>query len=420
MRFTQAYSGAPVCAPARCVLLTGRHSAQAEIRGNKRMPPEGQWPISAEVPTVAALFRDAGYKTGAFGKWGLGPVGSTGDPNAKGFDLFFGYNCQREAHSYYPDHLWRNDERVELNDGVASPGHGKLKEGETEYGRFYGKDYAPDRVLHEALRFLDANADEPFFLYLPFVEPHVAMQPPAEWVARYPEEWDGTSYSGNKGYVPHPRPRAGYAAMISDLDEHVGTVLDHLQQLGLSDNTLVIFTSDNGATHDVGGVDTEFFRSVGELRGRKGSVFEGGLRVPMIARWPGVIAAGTESEHITCFQDFMATAAELVGSELDAGANGISYLPTLTGAADQTVHEYLAWEFHGYQGQKAVRIGDWKAVLRNIHKGNSQIELYDLSQDLSESVDLAEGQPELVARAREIFATDRSVNESFPMAAFDN
>jgi arylsulfatase A-like enzyme len=399
--------------------MTGRHSANAEIRGNMEVKPEGQSPISAAVPTVALLMREAGYATGAMGKWGLGPVGSSGDPNAKGFDLFFGYNCQRQAHSYYPDHLWRNDQRVELNGGVAVPGHGKLAEDEQDFERFLGTDYAPDFILAEALDFIRGHQDEPFFLYLPFVEPHVAMQPPAKWVERYPTEWDSQPYRGGRGYTPHERPHAGYAAMISDLDEQVGAVVGLVDELGLARDTLIVFTSDNGATHDVGGVDTAFFDSVGPLRGRKGSVYEGGLRVPMIARWPGVVEAGGTTDHQTCFQDLMPTLAELTGRALPGPCDGVSYLPTLTGAGQQRVHEHLVWEFPEYGGQKAVRIGDWKVVQRNIHKGGDELELYDLATDLAEAHDVAAEHPALVARAREIFRRERTPSALFPMAAYD-
>ena len=418
LRFTQAYSGAPVCAPARCVLMTGRHLANAEIRGNREVKPEGQWPISEQVVTLPALMRAAGYQTGGMGKWGLGPVGSSGDPNAKGFDLFFGYNCQREAHSYYPDHLWRNRERVELTNGKV-PGHAKLAEAPANYDRFYGTQYAPDLMLEEAEGFLREHRDRPFFLYLPFVEPHLAMQPPQEWVDRYPEEWDRAPYLGQRGYVPHPRPRAGYAAMISDLDEHVGRIVELIDELDLSRKTLVLFTSDNGATHDVGGVDTTFFQSVGPLRGRKGSVYEGGLRVPLLARWTGVIEPGMNSDHLCAFQDLMPTLADLAGAPTPAECDGLSFLPTLTGRGEQPVHEYLVWEFHGYGGQKAVRLGDWKGVLREIHKGGDTIELYNLADDIGEQHDLSAEHPELVARIEKIFATDRTPNEQFPMQRYD-
>ncbi len=419
LRFTQAYSGAPVCAPARCVLMTGRSSAHAQIRGNREVQPEGQFPLRAGTTTVAHLLRSAGYATGAMGKWGLGPVGSTGDPNAMGFDLFYGYNCQREAHSYYPDHLWRNDERVELNGGERIPGHARIEAGERDFERFHGTDYAPELMLAEARAFLREHRDEPFFLYLPFVEPHLAMQPPQEWVARYPEAWDEEPYLGQRGYTPHPRPRAGYAAMISDLDEHVGSIVTLVDELGLADSTLILFTSDNGATHDVGGVDTEFFESVGPLRGRKGSVYEGGLRVPMIARWPGVVPAGATSDHATAFQDVMATLADLGNAPAPEACDGISILPTLTATGAQPKHATLVWEFHGYGGQKAVRLGDMKAVLRDIHAGNERIELYDLATDLGEQHDIATEHPELVSRARTIFTQHRTSEAAFPMAAYD-
>ncbi|MEM9415109.1 MAG: arylsulfatase [Planctomycetota bacterium] len=419
MRFTDAYSGAPVCAPARCVLLTGQHLANGQVRSNREIQPEGQLPLTADVPTVAMLMQQAGYATAAMGKWGLGPVGSTGDPNAKGFDLFFGYNCQRQAHTYYPGHLWRNDERIELNGGNAIPGHARLQQGETTFDRFYGDDYAPDFILDAAKGFVRAHQDQPFFLYLALVEPHLAMQPPQEWVDHYPEEWDAAPYPGGRGYTPHPRPRAGYAAMISDLDEHVGEIVALIEELGLADDTIIIFTSDNGATHDVGGVDTTFFNSAGPLRGRKGSVFEGGLRVPMVVRWPGVVEPGTVTDHQTCFQDLMATMAELTDQDAPDTSDGISYLPLLTGEGEQRQHDYLVWEFHGYGGQKAVRMGDWKAVMRDIHNGNAEVLLFNLADDIGEQSNVAADHPEIVAEARAIFENDRTVNEHFPMEAFD-
>ena len=418
LRFTQAYSGAPVCAPSRCVLMTGRHLANAEIRGNKEIQPEGQWPISAGVVTVPMLLGDAGYRAAAVGKWGLGPVGSSGDPNKKGFDLFFGYNCQRQAHTYYPDHLWRNQERIELS-GQHVPGHTRLEEPPPDYQRFYGSHYAPDLMLAEALEFLRDSKHQPFFLFLPFVEPHLAMQPPTEWVEQYPQEWDTGPYLGQRGYVPHPRPRAGYAAMISDLDEHVGQVVALIDELGLGDETLILFTSDNGATHDVGGVDTEFFDSVGPLRGRKGSLYEGGIRVPMIARWTGVIEEGGTTDHICAFQDVLPTLAGLTSQPIPAGCDGLSFLPTLTGVGEQPRHEYLTWEFFGYGGQKAVRMGDWKAVQRDIKKGATEIALYNLRDDLAEQDDVAAEHPELIQRMREIFAQDRTPSTVFPMPGFD-
>ena len=315
-RFTQHYSGAPVCAPARCVLMTGKHSGHAEIRGNLQAGQvfsqftEGQYPISDSAVTIAQQFKRAGYATGAMGKWGLGPVGSTGDPNRKGFDLFFGYNCQAVAHSFYPPHLWRNAEKVVINRKPV-PGHAKQPQGEVKLDDWIGETYAPKLMLAEALKFIEANRARPFFLYLPFVEPHLAMHPPRESVEKFPREWDNQPYRGEAGYLPHPRPRAAYAAMISDLDGYVGRVMETLEKNGLADRTLVIFTSDNGTTHEhpnstdfhYGGVDPKFFNSTAGLRGYKGSVYEGGIRVPMIARLPGKIAAGAVNDTPGYFAD---------------------------------------------------------------------------------------------------------------------
>jgi arylsulfatase A-like enzyme len=419
MRFTRHYSGAPVCAPSRCVLMTGRHLAHAEIRGNKPVRPEGQWPISAGLVTLAEVFRSAGYATGAFGKWGLGPVGSSGDPNTQGFDVFFGYNCQRVAHSYYPPHLWRNDEQVPLND-PAVPGHYRAKDDEQiDFSVFIGRAYAPDRMLEEAIAFVRAHRDERFFLYLPFIQPHVAMQPKQEFVDRYPDEWDTEPYRGNRGYVPHPRPRAGYAAMISELDAQVGAILATLDELELTRRTLVMFSSDNGPTHDVGGVDTEFFDSAGGLRGRKGSVYEGGLRVPMLARWPGRIAAGTVTEHVSAFQDVMPTVCELLGVDVPDGCDGVSFLPALLGREPQPEHEFLVWEFPEYGGQQAVLLGSFKGVRRDLQKRVTDWQLYDLATDPDESEDVAAKHPEIVERIDAIMRGERVPNAEFPLRALD-
>ncbi|MEM9658696.1 MAG: arylsulfatase, partial [Planctomycetota bacterium] len=314
MRFTQHYSGAPVCAPSRCVLMTGKHLGNAEIRGNRqarRSDPqytEGQHPLSPQAVTLAQVLRQAGYATGAMGKWGLGPVGSTGDPNQKGFDLFFGYNCQAVAHSYYPSHLWRNDERLIINRRPI-PGHRRQPEGPVRMDDWIGETYAPRLMIDAAEDFIETNRHRPFFLYLPFIEPHVAMHPPQDSVQKFPNEWDDEVYRGQCGYLPHPRPRAAYAAMISNLDDYVGRVLAKLESTGVADHTLVVFTSDNGPTHPgraethfhIGGADMNFFNSTAGLRGYKGSVYEGGIRVPMIAKLTSRIAAGAVSDAPSYF-----------------------------------------------------------------------------------------------------------------------
>ena len=418
MRFMQHYSGAPVCAPARCVLMTGRKSSHAEIRGNTPARPEGQRPITAEAVTVAELMKSKGYVTGAIGKWGLGPVSSTGDPNSQGFDLFYGYNCQREAHNYFPGHLWHNRERQELSNKKFRA-HQKLKSAPESYEQFRSKDYAPDLMMDMTERFLRENKDKPFFLYLPFVEPHLAMQPKPEIVASYPEEWDEKPYLGTRGYLPHPRPRAGYAAMITDLDDHVGRVLSLLEELDLSKNTLMIFTSDNGPTHDVGGVDTEFFNSSGGLRGRKGSMWEGGLRVPFIAEWPGRIKPGTQSDHMSSFEDLMATMADLTEAEAPDVCDGISYLPTLIGRPGQKVHPYLNWEFFGYKGQQAVRMGRFKGVRQRMKALNHKIQLFDLDKDPGETRDISQFHPDIIDRMDQIMRTDRTANPTYPLKLLD-
>lgn len=436
MRFTHAYSGAPVCAPSRAVLMTGKHSGRVAIRGN--LPArneagdvvEGQHPLPAEERTLAELFRDHGYRTGAMGKWGLGPVGSTGDPNDQGFDVFFGYNCQRVAHSYYPPHLWSNRDRVPINDDPI-PGHQKQPEGDVRAEDWCATHYAPDLIVERALEFLGETSGEPFFLYLPFVEPHVAMQPPAEWVERYPEEWDDGPYRGQSGYLPHPRPRAGYAAMISDLDEHVGLVLAKLDELGLREDTLVVFTSDNGTTHPhradpvfgVGGVDAAFFDSTAGLRGFKGSVYEGGIRVPLIARWPGRIEAGSVNAQPTYFPDWFPSFAALLGAD-DAAldTDGIDLGPALFSGREDIERAPMVWVFPEYGGQVALRYADGtKLVHQDLHavaKGeaaSSGWELYDLRADSAERVNLAVLRTDAVQNAIELLRSQNLPNELFPV-----
>ena len=297
-----------------------------------------QHPIAPETVTIPKLLKDAGYATGAFGKWGLGPVGSTGDPNRQGFDRFFGYNCQAVAHSYYPEFLWDNSERVRLN-SKTYPGHRKPDESLLEPGACVGENYAPYRMIDEATKFIAANADRPFFLYVPCIEPHVAMHPPVDTLARFPAEWDSQPYRGGNGYLPHPRPRAAYAAMVYDLDRHVGRILDALDKHSLAQKTLVIFSSDNGTTHGgnadpdfhVGGADPKFFSSTADLRGYKGSVYEGGIRVPMIARFPGVIPAGKVEDTPSYFADWLPTLCDVAGVKPPLETDGVSLWPVLQG-----------------------------------------------------------------------------------------
>lgn len=440
IRFTQHYSGNAVCAPSRCVLMTGKHPGHAHVRNNRRaalsdtilkkygMAFMGQEPIPDGEVTIAEMVKTKGYATAAIGKWGLGHFGTMGEPNKQGFDLFFGYNCQAHAHSYYPAYLWRNDQKVMLNNHPPIPGHASLPAtadptDPASYDPYKGTDYAPDRMLETALQFIRENRERPFFLYLPSPIPHVALHVPDESLQAYLGKWEETPFVGGGGYTPHQTPRAAYAAMISRLDQHVGRIMALLKELDLEENTLVMFSSDNGTTHLGKEVDYEFFESVGPLRGLKGSLYEGGIRVPMIARWPGKIKPGTTTDLQSAFWDVMPTIAEATGCDLPEGIDGISFLPTLLGRTDQREHEFLYWEFGGYGGQQALRMGDWKAVRQNLLAKNNKdplkIELFNLGDDISESRDVASQHPEIVTRMRTIMAAEHTNSSLFAMPPLD-
>jgi len=402
VRFTQHYSGNTVCAPSRCALLTGKHMGHAYIRGNDEMKErgdvwndpaiEGQRPLPAGTETIATMLKRAGYATGAMGKWGLGGPSDSGHPNDQGFDEWYGYLCQREAHSYYPTHLWRNKEKhvLEANrDGAQG-------------------DYSHDLIADEALGFIRRNHDRPFFLYVPFCIPHVSLQVPEDSLAEYAGLWPETPFKGGH-YAGHATPRAAYAAMVTRMDRDVGRILDLIEELGIGDNTLVVFTSDNGPTFN-GGSDSPFFKSAGPFRGLKCSLYEGGIRVPFVAQWPGRIAPGTTSDHLSAFWDMMPTVAEMAGVSAPDDVDGLSMLPTLLGRADrQEDHDYLYWELRGSQ---AARRGDWKAVRL---KGKKKIELYNLSDDPGETHNVADDFPAISASMAELFHTARTDSEFFPL-----
>lgn len=430
MRFTNHYSGAPVCAPARCVLLTGQHAGHAYIRGNDEWGTrgkvwdynamfenpflEGQRPLPDSILTIAEVLQQAGYTTGMVGKWGLGAPTTEGVPNKQGFDFFYGYNCQRQAHTYYPRHLWRNEQKDTLENKNV-PIHANLPIGadpseEASYANFNLTEYAPTLMHQEALGFLEAHKTEPFFLYYASPIPHLPLQAPQRWVEYYrkklgPEE----PYTGS-GYFPNFTPRATYAAMISYLDEQVGELVDFLKDNELWENTLIIFSSDNGPTY-TGGADTEYFDSASPFAtsyGRgKGFVYEGGIRVPMIACWPGVIPEGSHSNHISAFYDIFPTLCEVADVAVPMGKDGISLLPTFQGDA-QMAHDYLYWEFPSYEGQQAVRKGHWKGIRKDIFNGNLAIELYDLSKDSLELHNVAEMHPEVVQEIQKIMLEART------------
>ena len=428
MRLTQHYSGNAVCAPSRCVLMTGKHPGHAFVRANKSTPPEGQQEIPAEEITLAELMREQGYVTGAFGKWGLGGPDSTGAPLRQGVDRFFGYNCQAHAHSYYPSYLWDDDQHVVLNNNPPVPGHASLAKGADKsnpasYDIFKGQDYAPDRINAAAMEFVRDNKDRPFFLYYPTVIPHVALHVPDEDLKPYWDlGWKDPPFTRGKGYgyTPHFTPRAAYAAMITRLDRYVGNLLDLLDELKLSDNTLVVFTSDNGTTHLGLEVDYTFFNSVGELRGLKGSLYEGGVRVPTIVRWPGHVKPGTVNDRVSGFEDWLPTLMEAVGGgdTVSDEVDGISLLATLKGQ-EQVKREYLYREFPSYGGQQTIRVGDWKAVRQNMSKGNLEIELYNIADDISEKNDVAADYPAVVARLEKMMTEVRTPSKMFPLKPLD-
>ncbi len=430
MKFTDHYCGSPVCAPSRNVLLTGKHPGHAYIRGNdgwtsrgdvwnfkaveKNPKLEGQRPIPAEEVTIAELLKGAGYKTACVGKWGLGPAFSEGSPNKQGFDFFFGYNCQRQAHTYYPVHLYKNESRVKLNNKMVPP-HTKFDTDldpydEASYADFNLTDYAPDLMIDETLRWLDEAQNSPFFLYYPTPLPHLPLQAPKEYVDMYKGKFGKEEPYIKGGYFPCRYPKATYAAMITYMDNQVGQIVEKLKAIGQYDNTLIIFSSDNGATYNVGGAPTDFFNSNGvfgaDYGEGKGFTYEGGLRVPMIASWANKIKPGTTSNHISAFWDVMPTLCDTAGVPAPEFTDGISFLPELLGKKNQPKHHHLYWEFSGYKGQQAVRMGKWKAIRKNIRKGNLNIELYNLATDPQESKNIAGDYPEIVKEIKSIMATE--------------
>jgi len=391
VRFLRHYAGSTVSAPSRASLMTGYHTGHSPIRGNREVQPEGQMPIPAAIPTVANLLQNAGYTTGCIGKWGLGFPGSEGDPNKKGFDYFFGYNCQREAHHYYPDHLWRNQERIEYPENRTSEKKGQ---------------FTHDLFAEEALQFITQNAQKPFFLYLTFTMPHADLDVPENSLAPFRGQFDEVPFKGGS-YLKQDYPAAAFAGMMTRLDGDVGRILDLVRSLGIAENTLIIFTSDNGP-HQEGGHRPAFFNSNGGLRGIKRDMYEGGIRVPFIAWWPETIEAGGVSDHVSAFWDFLPTACDLAGIATPKGKDGQSYLPELLGKK-QPAHKYLYWEFNEGTEKRAFLENPYKLV-RIGKPGTSgyRVELYDIEKDPSETVNLAASMPKKVAKMEEKMAKVRT------------
>lgn len=406
MIFTQHYAGSSVSAPSRACLVTGMHTGHCVIRGNREQKPEGQYPLPSGIQSVFGLFRDNGYATGVFGKWGLGLPGSEGDPVSQNVVEFFGYNCQRLAHSYYPHHLWHNSEKIVLEDNDGT-GEGS---------------YAPYLIHDAAMNFIRDNSDRPFFLWYTTTIPHAELRLPDDEVAPFcgkPEFGTERPFTGcdsgpaykNGGYGSQEHPHAAFAAMVSLLDRQVGEICAELDRLGISDNTVVIFTSDNGP-HREAGADPSFFDSNGPFRGIKRDLYEGGIRVPFIVRWPGTVEPGSVSEHISAFWDFLPTVADILEVDKPVTTDGISYLPVLTGVGEQEEHDYLYWEFHELGGRQAIRKGDWKAVRYNVGKGG-RIQLYNLAEDIGETRNVADEYPELVSELDSLMKTARTESDVF-------
>lgn len=415
MRFTQCYSGTTVSAPSRSCLITGTHSGHTAIRGNMELEPEGQFPLPENGPSIFRDFQSAGYKTGVFGKWGLGYIGSTGDPSRQGVDQFYGYNCQLLAHSYYPDHLWDNDQRVELKDNVP----------EVQYGK---GTYSQDLIHTKALAFLDEAGqaqDKPFFMWYPTVLPHAELIVPEDSIiqkfrGKYPEKAHRGTEPGNPGfrkggYCSQFHPHATFAAMVYRLDVYVGQIVQKLKDTGMYDNTIIIFASDNGP-HMEGGADPDFFNSNGIWRGHKRDLYEGGIRVPLIISWPGHVEPSTETNFMCSFWDVMPTFQEILSPKAKKQPmDGVSMLPLLENRKGQREHEYLYFEFQEMNGRQAVRKGPWKLVHMNIRSEKPYYELYNLASDPSEKYNVLAQNPEKVNELKAIMAESHIYNPNFPV-----
>ncbi|MBN1901256.1 arylsulfatase [Candidatus Sumerlaeota bacterium] len=400
IRFTQFYAGSTVCAPSRSCLLTGLHTGHANTRGNGKvsiLPDPGE-------KIIARYLKDAGYITAMIGKSSVSCVNLDDDfPRKKGFDYSFGFLSHWEAHDYFPPELYRNGEKIVYPNNT----------------RHEGDAYSQQLFMDDAMRFLENNRDKRFFLHLSFQIPHASLYAPEEWKAKYRGMWEEVPETTQKHYRNEPEPRATYAAMVSRLDADVGAVLDKLVELGIADNTLVLFSSDNGTMRE-GGYDYEWFDSNGPLKGGKRDMYEGGIRTPLVAMWPRKIKPGTTTDHISAFWDFLPTACDAAGTPAPEGIDGISFLPTLIGSGDQKKHDYLYWEFHqgGKSGRvkQAVREGDWKAVRLNAETSpDAPVELYNLKEDIGETNDLATAQPEIAERLSQLMRKAHQPGKAFKM-----
>ena len=446
LRFTNFYSGSPVCAPSRSILLTGLHGGHTKIRGNHEYGSrgdvwdyakmsedpnlEGQYPIGESELIFPKLLKGVGYSNGMVGKWGLGPPNSNSIPTKMGFDYFYGYNCQRMAHNLYPPHLWENESRDMLDNKVISPKL-KLKPGqdpydENNYKVFNQNDFAPDKMHIKAQEFIENNHDNPFFLYYASPIPHAPLQAPKYLIDKYREIiGDEEPYLGNVGYFPTRYPRATYAAMIEYIDIQVGEIIAQLKRLNIYDNTVILLTSDNGPTY-AGGVDFEYFNSTGIFQNKpdrmKGYTYEGGVRVPFVVSWPKKIRSGRVVDDVSISYDLFATISELSGVDETYSTDGISLVDLFTDENISLDREYIYWEFPSYGGQQAARMGDFKALRTDIKKGNDKIELYNLSEDIREQTDISSENPEIIKKFNDIFDREhiKSDIKRFQMGYIDD
>lgn len=405
MNFTHFYSNQSVCAPARCSIMTGKHQGHCSIRANQEINPEGQASMK-ETVTLASLLKEQGYKTGCIGKWGLGAPGTEGDPTNRGFDLFFGANCQRASHFYYPTHVWKNRERIELKGNVPNQG---------------GPSYLPRLCKEEAVNFINENKDQPFFLWYTTPIPHASLQAPESYVKPFIGKFKETPHRGSHHYVNTETPRAVFAGMVTHLDDEVGAMIEALKKNGLYENTIIIFASDNGPSAE-GGHDPNYFGGAApETSGRKGILHEGGVRVPFMIAWPNHIKKGS-TKAMFAFQDVLPTLLTAAGGKVPADIDGVSMLPMLTQKGEQQEHPYFYWEFPTFGGQAAVRMGKWKALALNINgKEGTKFHLYDLEADPLEQKDLAAENPEVMRQIQGIIKREhqKAFYSDFRMANYE-
>jgi len=445
MKFNRHYSAAPVCAPTRCMLMTGRHSGNAYIRGNDEWGArgnvwdynamlsdpnlEGQLPLADSIQTIAQVLQSSGYHTGMVGKWGLGAPLTNSIPTKKGFDYFYGYNCQRQAHTLYPNHLWENDKKVILRNDTVPPSTKLSADANPNeaisYAPYNLKEYSPQKMADALLSYIgDRSEDQPFFMYWASPIPHVPLQAPQKWVDYYREKF-GTEqpYSGDKGYFPNQYPKATYAAMISYLDENVGKLVALLKEKGLYENTIIMFSSDNGPSY-AGGTESPWFNSGGPFRSErgfgKGYLYEGGIRVPLIATWPGHIVPGSTSDRMSAMWDIFPTICDIAEIPKPDNLDGISMYGELT-HNDQKEHEYLYFEFPEYGGQRAIIWEDKKALNLELKKGNTDWMIFDLNNDIQEQNNIADQSPNLVNLADSLWNKNHttSFNKRWQYESFD-